>query len=575
MDPSNLQTASVYINNLLLSRGLLRNGVPIPFATPSDAGGGGGTDTTMARVMNLVHDMVLRRDREADTLCTLSQNLQALRNTSTQQCQTIARLESRNAELERQLALSGAQERAAKATLRSAENRTRALREEMGRLKVAVAQIRGQCANDIRRRDGEIGRLKRHLDGRRGRDGNGGQVGVVVVLPGLGGKGQRGGLGQSAAAAETDVDSPQYSLKQETTDFLTQLSQSLSDENDALIGLVRSSLITLRGLQGLPASASATSAGARGASAMVDDDSNVILTPPASFEVLAADMDEVLEHLRGLLTNPSFVPIEEVEVREDEIVRLRDAWEKMEARWREAVGLMDGWRKRMTESGDTINLDDLTMGLNLGSECDVATSQRREEPTAEKDEEGDVCLRGVEERDSSSLVLRASSVSSSDELTSEDRIPGNVAEGFTARGSAFLDSNVLSQGSGNARHNSSRRNPSNGIPVEGTEDGATENVAADSIALLRVYGDKVPPQPVSDQNDSRLPRHTTQNVTTAPMAVQEKLDRAGAEAEEVRTREHNTTGRKSVATKKVGTRSNWRRSTISPQELESWTGFGY
>lgn len=447
------------------------------------------------------------KQREADTLCTLSQNLQALRNTSTQQCQTIARLESRNAELERQLALSGAQERAAKATLRSAENRTRALREEMGRLKVAVAQIRGQCANDIRRRDGEIGRLKRHLDGRRGRDGNGGQVGVVVVLPGLGGKGQRGGLGQSAAAAETDVDSPQYSLKQETTDFLTQLSQSLSDENDALIGLVRSSLITLRGLQGLPASASATSAGARGASAMVDDDSNVILTPPASFEVLAADMDEVLEHLRGLLTNPSFVPIEEVEVREDEIVRLRDAWEKMEARWREAVGLMDGWRKRMTESGDTINLDDLTMGLNLGSECDVATSQRREEPTAEKDEEGDVCLRGVEERDSSSLVLRASSVSSSDELTSEDRIPGNVAEGFTARGSAFLDSNVLSQGSGNARHNSSRRNPSNGIPVEGTEDGATENVAADSIALLRVYGDKVPPQPVSDQNDSRLPRH--------------------------------------------------------------------
>lgn len=64
MDPSNLQTASVYINNLLLSRGLLRNGVPIPFAKPSEAagGGGGGTDATMGRVMNLVHDLVLRRD---------------------------------------------------------------------------------------------------------------------------------------------------------------------------------------------------------------------------------------------------------------------------------------------------------------------------------------------------------------------------------------------------------------------------------------------------------------------------------------------------------------------------------
>ena len=62
MNPSNLPTASVYINNLLLSRGLLRNGVPIPFAKPSDAEGGGGTDATMARIMNLVHDLVLRRD---------------------------------------------------------------------------------------------------------------------------------------------------------------------------------------------------------------------------------------------------------------------------------------------------------------------------------------------------------------------------------------------------------------------------------------------------------------------------------------------------------------------------------
>lgn len=271
----------------------------------------------------------------------------------------------------------------------------------MGRLKVTVAQIRGQCANDVRRRDGEISRLKRHLEGRRGRDGNGTQVGVVVVTPRLGGKAQRGGLGHAAAEAETNGESPQYSLKQETTEFLTQLSQGLSDENDALVGLVRSSLTTLRGLQGLPISASATSGGAQGASGMRDDNANVILAPPTSFEVLATDMDEVLEHLRGLLTNPSFVPIEEVVIREDEIVRLREAWEKMEARWREAVILMDGWRKKMTESGDTINLDDLRMGLNLGSAIDVATDQEQaqEEPIADVDEE----------EEASSLVVGAGS----------------------------------------------------------------------------------------------------------------------------------------------------------------------
>jgi len=60
MDAQSRKTASAYINNLLLSRGLLRNGTPIEFATPEQAEG--GVDATMAQVMNFVHDLILRRD---------------------------------------------------------------------------------------------------------------------------------------------------------------------------------------------------------------------------------------------------------------------------------------------------------------------------------------------------------------------------------------------------------------------------------------------------------------------------------------------------------------------------------
>ena len=60
MDPQSRKTASTYINNLLLSRGLLRNGNPIDFAEPEKAEG--GVDATMAQAMNLVHDFILRRD---------------------------------------------------------------------------------------------------------------------------------------------------------------------------------------------------------------------------------------------------------------------------------------------------------------------------------------------------------------------------------------------------------------------------------------------------------------------------------------------------------------------------------
>lgn len=60
MDHQNLHTASHYVNNLLLSRGLLRNGAALDFANPSK--GEGGKEATMAKIINLVHDLILRRD---------------------------------------------------------------------------------------------------------------------------------------------------------------------------------------------------------------------------------------------------------------------------------------------------------------------------------------------------------------------------------------------------------------------------------------------------------------------------------------------------------------------------------
>jgi len=64
MDSDNLRTASLYINNQLLSRGLLRNGQNIDFARPDRAvaDGGEGLEKTMGRVMSVVNDLILRRD---------------------------------------------------------------------------------------------------------------------------------------------------------------------------------------------------------------------------------------------------------------------------------------------------------------------------------------------------------------------------------------------------------------------------------------------------------------------------------------------------------------------------------
>ena len=60
MESDNLRTASLYINNQLLSRGLLRNGQTIEFSRPAQ--GEGGVEGTMGRVMSVINDLILRRD---------------------------------------------------------------------------------------------------------------------------------------------------------------------------------------------------------------------------------------------------------------------------------------------------------------------------------------------------------------------------------------------------------------------------------------------------------------------------------------------------------------------------------
>ena len=60
MEARNLYTASDYINSLLLARGLLRNGKPIAFAEAATAED--GAEDTMTRIINLIHDLVVRRD---------------------------------------------------------------------------------------------------------------------------------------------------------------------------------------------------------------------------------------------------------------------------------------------------------------------------------------------------------------------------------------------------------------------------------------------------------------------------------------------------------------------------------
>ncbi|KAL6708911.1 hypothetical protein ACN47E_002318 [Coniothyrium glycines] len=608
MESYNLKTASTYINNLLLARGLLRNGKPIEFAHPSR--GEGGKEVTMAQIINLVHDLILKRDRDQEYRGSVADTLRSLRSESTRQTIALEKLQSRNEDLSRQVSLAQAQEQSARKALNTAESAARKLRAEMQRLKTTVEQVRTSCTNDVRKRDREIQRLKSHLTSQQ-RGNKTGLVGASITInPGS------VGLGGSTSVMRDDapsVDDPDYSLKQETTEFLTQLSQSLSDENDNLIGLVRSTLVTLRELQGMPDQQQ--SHNAEDLSVICEEDENMqkgmLHTMPADHETLACDMDTVLDNLKNLLTNPNFVAVDEVEMREEEIHRLRAGWEKMEARLREAFMLMDSWRKRMT-NGDTINLEELRMGLGLGADLDGYDEEYEMSAVEEEDGESDEALEA--EEDNSSIFDEAAH-EELDEAMEEPDLPSPEKQDTTNKtnGSDMFKlklqatQSALKETNGNKSPIRSPRKVAFSASISNTPSQVDdENVDASEIDLVGAEKGGHPASTIRAQfseerasrgttQDDVSPRHTKKRHSSPhahpderspKLTIQDKLRVVQVEAETAAfkaasprkkdlaetdmfaAKGSRRVSRSPVKTR-IGGRAKRRKSTLTPEELEN------
>jgi hypothetical protein len=256
-------------------------------------------------------------------------------------------LRDRNTELSRKCAIAEAEAASLRAQLKTAETAIHKLKDDAAKMKTMVAQTRSACANEVRKRDRQIDGLKKAVSeaGRaRGTRSNGG-ITTITVTGDIGGD-----TVQGTSKHETMGDG--YDLRQETNSFLAELAKGLSEENETLLGLVRRTKDSLKDMSGL----------AERDVVVGDGHATTLAVTPGE---MAGEIEGILEHLRTILTNPSFVPIEEVVVREDEINRLRDGWEKMETRWSEAVHLMDGWRRRMQADGRPVNMEELKMGLRL------------------------------------------------------------------------------------------------------------------------------------------------------------------------------------------------------------------
>ncbi|KAJ9200460.1 hypothetical protein DTO164E3_4035 [Paecilomyces variotii] len=556
MEPQSLEAASTYINNLLLARGLLKNGKPIDFARPEE--GPGGTDGTMARIINLVNDLVVRRDREAEHRESLATTIRMLRANESQQTVEIEKLKTKNSDLKRSLALAEGQERTFKTNMRSAESTIRGLKENVQRMKTTIQQIRAQCANDVRKRDIELQRLKSHLTDRQ----RGKREGLGVTTININPASDRS-LRSKTVSSDDSVNNPGYSLKQETTEFLTELCQNLSDENDTLISLSRNTIRTLKELQGL-SGVEEGNGDAPEVSIMTSHSANTgpVTALPTSYEELSSEMEVVLDHLRNLLTNPSFVPLEEVEIRDEEIQRLREDWERMEIKWKQAVRMMDGWHKRLSDGGDSFQAAELKIELGIGSDMNSVKRSVNEghqtnstPPIYEEEQESE----GEEEKDEEEAVP---------ESISRDDTPSTNDSALPVRKPSLQPSRALGERNRNISSKSPRKVSFHADLIESSQDQGKEE--DETIPVKAHKSGSVTQRPTRRRVEPKS-RHGT---NPRHMSVSEKLAAVEAEAHEaLEARKQEESRKRSRALKDSSKRRRERRrSTLTSDELDELMG---
>ena len=609
MDGHSLGTASQYLNNLLLARGLLKSGKPLPFADP--AASKRGLVDAQGRTINLIHDLVLRRDRDAEKNENLASNVRSLKLDNDQKILELQSEKNRNDELLRNAQAHETRIRTLKGAFKSAEAKTRDLREQTLKMKSTIDQNKAKSISEIRAKDMEINKLKSHLAelqaGQRGSNSRMNKKANSSM--------------QSSKNAVTNFDvslsSPDWAIEKESNEMLTALVNETSSENVALRGIVSGTMDMLKSLTGLDEQQDTVNESA------TEESKDGIGIPgqyrksrqpkPApveeslkSCDILSTEMHSILQHCKTILKDPSFVSIDEVQIREEEIVKLRQGWEKMAARWKEAVTLMDTWRRRMTEGGEPIALSELS---NLDFGRSIAVLPNGESILGDQDESstklfdhepsGTALSAGAlteDEEDEDSLVddrdeaqdhgAKTGTVGidqSFDSIDSElDSIIASSTKPIASPARRGIKLNrPISNVSGNSRVlNGSIKKPTADDTAYSTDSGigSLHSSLGDESTSGRMNDTFAPAaatvSALSFSQGNKPDKMQKKRKLSPPMGITQKLAAIEAEALEAeRARKQNMENSSAVKKMKTTSRkASRRRSTLKPEELQRLMG---
>ncbi|KAK9467793.1 Afadin and alpha-actinin-binding-domain-containing protein [Lipomyces arxii] len=320
---TDLYSASRRLNAALVSKGLLNEGHELHFQEGSDA----------RRIINFVYDIVQQRDRDAESRENLVHTVREHKTVETRYKKSISQLTAKIESLERQTNMIAVQRDNFKKSIETLEAQNRDLQESMTRQKAMLQQLRAQDANERRKRDQQILRMKEKAGFEVRRAKSSSTISGKLHLNYLPVE-EYLGLSETVSTNFSESNGSVSSFKQKANSTIPDVIQNLIDENARLTALTRETALTLNRFTGEKAVSN-------------ENFERVLEYIPTSFAELSIEINNSLEALREVLEEPKYVTIEEVEHRDREIAGLKVQLESMTDQWKEAIQTMDEYNRFM------------------------------------------------------------------------------------------------------------------------------------------------------------------------------------------------------------------------------------
>ncbi|KAK9476012.1 Afadin and alpha-actinin-binding-domain-containing protein [Lipomyces japonicus] len=315
---TDLTSASRRLNAALTSKGLLDEGNPINFADGQDA----------RKIINLIYNLVQKHNRNSEVRENLVNSLHEQKEAEARLKKLTAQAEARCETLERQLSMANVQKDSFKVNLKTLEVQNRSLQEEINRQKTMLQQIRAQDATERRKRDQQILRMKEKagFDVRRSKPASMASGKLLISS----------WSSELAASISTfsENSGSVAAFKEQFSNVIPEAIEDLHKENSNLMALIRETALTLNIFTGEK-------------SANDTNFASVLQYMPTSFSELSIEINNSLVLLKEMLNDPRYVSIEEIQARDQMIVRLKKELDVMTSNWKDAIQTMDEWNTYM------------------------------------------------------------------------------------------------------------------------------------------------------------------------------------------------------------------------------------